>query len=915
LTEYGPKTPLAIELDEMKYRLKGETFKEKCSRVANALKDSDEHYQAFRDALLTQRFLPAGRVQSAVGAPREVTPYNCFVSMTITDSMDSIMDAAKKAAETMQQGGGIGYDFSNLRPRGANIVSLDSRASGPVSFMGIFDAICKTISSAGHRRGAQMGCLRIDHPDIEEFITCKSDNTSMTQFNISVLITDEFMKALDNDSMFQLKFEGRVYKQVRARYLWDKIMRQTWDYAEPGVLFIDRINRKNNLWYCETIAATNPSMPAGTMVHTSEGIFPIEFLEGEEFHVKSLDGTWALAKCFLSSEDAEVLEIDFGGGKTVKSTNEHRWPVEVNGRYLKSYASDLRSGDKIPVCLNERLGLTARPDLSYNDGLAAGIAYGDGSYGIRQDDGRAYMSFHLNQIDTDLQNFVAGYFGKNVKDQGDECVVNVTKDGEVRAFISKVGLSFNDKSKLPETAWRSNDQFIAGFIDGLFSSDGYVSENQNCMVFTNKSASVVREVALLLAFHGINGSIKESVSILNGMTYDRADLKIAIGNAKKFGNLFSLTCKRKQKELDAICVMDIRGHVSSTHQVVQGVEVVGRAKVWDISVYHNQHVFPSEWAYTGNCGEQPLPPHGACLLGSFNLVKYFYNDSTNDGEISFNYNLLESDIPNVVRAMDNIIDRAIYPLEEQRESAISKRRMGLGITGLANAGEALGFAYGSPQFIEFQREVMSFIRDHVYLASVELAKEKGAFPLFNADLYLQSEFAQTLPDPIRDAIQTHGIRNSHLLSIAPTGTISNVADNVSGGIEPPFSLYYDRVLITFDGPKTERVSDYAYREWGVAGKTALELSPEDHVKVLTVASEYVDSACSKTINIGDDVSWDQFKAVYVSAYDGGASGCTTFRSGGKRAGILTAAASEDVADPAEGAACVYDALTGIKTCE
>lgn len=570
MSEYGPKTPLAIELDEMKYRLKGETFKEKCSRVANALKDSDSHYQAFRDILLNQRFLPGGRVQSAIGAPREVTPYNCFVSMTIDDSMDSIMDAAKKAAETMRLGGGIGYDFSNLRPRGDHIVSLDSRASGPVSFMGIFDAICKTISSAGHRRGAQMGCLRIDHPDIEEFITCKSDNTTLTQFNISVLITDEFMKAVDNDSLFQLRFDGRVYKQVRARYLWDKIMRQTWDYAEPGVLFIDRINRKNNLWYCETIAATNP------------------------------------------------------------------------------------------------------------------------------------------------------------------------------------------------------------------------------------------------------------------------------------------------------------------------------------------------------CGEQPLPPHGACLLGSLNLTKYIAWQP--DGNSALDYDQLLTDIPHIVRAMDNIIDRAIYPLAEQRDSAMAKRRMGLGVTGLANAGEALGYSYGCDEFLTFQHLVMAFIRDHIYLASVELAKEKGAFPLFDADKYLQSEFAQTLPPVIRKAIKKHGIRNSHLLSIAPTGTISNVADNVSGGIEPPFSLFYDRKVQTFEGEKVERVSDYAYREWGVAGKTALELSPEDHVRVLTVASQYVDSACSKTINIGDDVTWDDFQAVYRSAYDGGASGCTTFRAAGKRAGILEAAASEDVAEDVSGA-CTIDFETGIRTCE
>lgn len=572
MNEYGPKTPLAIELDEMKYRLKGETFKEKCSRVANALKDSEEHYHAFRNVLLEQKFLPGGRVQSSIGAPREVTPYNCFVSVEIQDSMDSIMNAAKYAAETMRLGGGIGYDFSNLRPKGDHIVSLDSRASGPVSFMGIFDAICKTISSAGHRRGAQMGCLRVDHPDIEEFITCKSDNNTLTQFNISVLITDEFMKAVDNDSLFQLRFEGRVYKQVRARYLWEKIMRQTWDYAEPGVLFIDRINRKNNLWYCETISATNP------------------------------------------------------------------------------------------------------------------------------------------------------------------------------------------------------------------------------------------------------------------------------------------------------------------------------------------------------CGEQPLPPHGACLLGSINMTKYVFDV---DGGFDLNVDAIIADIPAIVRAMDNIIDRAIYPLPEQRESALSKRRMGLGLTGLANAGEALGYSYGTNEFIAWQETVMGMIRDHIYMASVELAKEKGSFPLFNADLYLQSEFALSLPESIRDAIKKHGIRNSHLLSIAPTGTISNVADNVSGGIEPPFSLYYDRIVQTFEGAKTERVSDYAYREWGVEGTTALELSTEAHVRVLNTASKYVDSACSKTINIGDNVGWDEFVSVYMSAYEGGASGCTTFRASGKRAGILTASASEDVAEPdiEDGGACTIDFATGIRSCE
>jgi len=579
---YGPSLAISEEIHAMKYRSKGESFKEAMIRVADALKDNEEHYNQFKEILLDQRFLPAGRVQAAMGAPREVTAYNCFVSGTLGDSMDSIMEKAAEAAQTMRLGGGIGYDFSSLRPRGDHIASLDSRSSGPISFMGIFDAICKTIASAGHRRGAQMGVLRVDHPDIEEFIKAKNNSTTLTQFNVSVGITDAFMDAVIHDKMFDLTFEGRRYKTVRARYLWDEILRSTWDWAEPGVLFIDTINKKNNLSYCETIAATNP------------------------------------------------------------------------------------------------------------------------------------------------------------------------------------------------------------------------------------------------------------------------------------------------------------------------------------------------------CGEQPLPPYGACLLGSFNLTKYI-DGITNGQDYSywFDYEQLKHDIAPVVRAMDNVIDRTVYPLEEQRLEAQSKRRMGLGVTGVANAGEALGYPYGSPEFLNWLEEVMVLIRDTCYQSSISLALEKGAFPLFRQE-YLESGFARTLPEHIRNSIRNCGIRNSHLLSVAPTGTISLSADNVSSGIEPVFSHSYVRTIQTFEGPKEELVQDYGYRTFGVKGKTANELSVFDHVKVLNLASKFVDSACSKTCNVGDEVTWEQFKDVYMQAYLGGASGCTTFRASGKRYGILNASAVEDVAVEEEkveddfieeGGACYFDPATGLRTCE
>ena len=576
--EYGPKLPISEQIHKEKYRSEGETFHEAMTRVAEALKDDETHFEQFRNILDNQRFLPAGRVQSAMGAPRTVTPYNCFVSRTIEDSMEGIMDAAKEAAKTMQLGGGIGYDFSTLRPHGALIKSLDSRSSGPLSFMAIFDSVCHTIASAGHRRGAQMGVLRVDHPDIEKFIRAKNNSTALTGFNISVGVTDAFMEAVKTDSQFDLVFEDRVYSTINARALWDDILRSTWDWAEPGILFIDRINRKNNLHYCEKIVSTNP------------------------------------------------------------------------------------------------------------------------------------------------------------------------------------------------------------------------------------------------------------------------------------------------------------------------------------------------------CAEQPLPPYGACLLGSFNLTKYILKY---DGKYVFNMNMLKTDIPYVVRAMDNVVDRATYPLPQQEAQAKNTRRMGLGVTGVANAIEALGFDYGSDDFIRVLEDIMGTIRDICYETSVDLAKEKGAFPLFKKE-YLDSEFALTLPAKIRESIAKHGIRNSHLLSVAPTGTISLSADNVSSGIEPVFSHFYDRTIQTFDGPTIERVDDYGYREFDVKGKTADELSVFDHVRVLNVASRYVDSACSKTCNVGDDVTWEEFKQVYMEAYEGGSSGCTTFRASGKRFGILNASASEDVVEEKpiekdnfieEGGACYFDPATGLRKCE
>ena len=254
----SPTMTISEEIDKMKYRQDGETFDDKVRRIAGALHDTPEHKYELQDILGNMRFLPAGRVQNAVGSRRITTAYNCFVSGTIEDSMTNIMERASEAAETMRRGGGIGYDFSLLRPKGDLIKSLDSKSSGPVSFMGIFDSICQTIASSGHRRGAQMGVLRVDHPDIKDFLTAKRNADKLTGFNISVGVTDAFMEALKDEEEYELVFDGVVRGTENAQEIWEMIMSSTWDWAEPGVLFIDRIQEMNNLYYCEEIFATNP---------------------------------------------------------------------------------------------------------------------------------------------------------------------------------------------------------------------------------------------------------------------------------------------------------------------------------------------------------------------------------------------------------------------------------------------------------------------------------------------------------------------------------------------------------------------------------------------------------------------------------------------------------------------------------
>ena len=573
---------IAEQIWDMKYRLKDadgtaidKSVEDTWARIAKDLASVEKnkvHWEKeFYAALEDFKFLPAGRITAGAGTNRKVTLFNCFVMGTIPDDMEGIFNMLKEAALTMQQGGGIGYDFSTIRPNGALVKGVAADASGPLSFMDVWDSMCRTIMSAGSRRGAMMATMRCDHPDIEQFISAKSDPIRLRMFNLSVLVTDPFMEAVKNDGDWNLIFNGEVYKTLKARTLWDQIMQSTYDYAEPGVIFIDRINKLNNLNYCETISATNP------------------------------------------------------------------------------------------------------------------------------------------------------------------------------------------------------------------------------------------------------------------------------------------------------------------------------------------------------CGEQPLPPYGACLLGSINFAQLVEKPFEKSAKI--NEAELESLVATAVRMMDNVVDASKFPLKEQAQEAKNKRRIGLGVTGLADALLMVGLRYGSDEAAAQTERWLHILAKSAYSASVELAKEKGAFPLFDAEAFLKSGSMQTMDKEICCDIKKYGIRNALLTSIAPTGTISLYAGNVSSGIEPVFAYSYTRKVLQKDGSKTEEeVVDYAVRMWrDLKGDTPLPeyfvnaqtLSPLEHVKMQSAAQKWIDSSISKTINCPEDIDFESFKSVYLEAYETGCKGCTTYRPNDVTGSVLTVSSSKEKPMEEEGADVIY----------
>jgi len=955
--------PISDDVLKEKYLKPGETSVEDLYiRVARALASAEApEEQAKYEALFLDNLhagaIGAGRIMSAAGTTIQATLINCFVQPVgdciqgvDDDGYPGIYEALREAAETMRRGGGVGYDFSRIRPRGAEVKATASMASGPCSYINVFDQSCSTVESAGARRGAQMGVLRIDHPDVLEFITAKRTPGRWNNFNVSVGMSDAFMQALTADQSWDLVHRAKpgagimaqgatqradglwVYKTLPARELWDTVMKSTYDFAEPGILFLDHMNQDNNLRYCEKIEATNPCVTADTWVMTTDGAAQVADLIGKSFSAVVDGKAYPVESTgFFKTGHKPVLALQTQEGHALRLTADHRVRrVARKTRYVLEAqwvpAAELQAGDEIVLHDHRALG-GWEGSGTQEQGYLLGLLVGDGT--LKSD--KAVISVwapELKQVangadvhanvyaSTGAAGIVAAAeaaaatlphgadfkgFQRSIADRGEARMASAAVWHLAHDFGMRVGY----KTLTPAMEKTSSD-FSVGFLRGLFDADGSVQGAQDKGVSVRLSQSdlpLLQAVQRMLLRLGVVATVYQnrrpaSIRPLpdgqgGSELYDtqaQHELVISGDNLRVYADRIGFADTNKLARLEQ-ALGNYRRNLNQERftATVESLTDAGMEDVFDVTVA-DVHAFDANGLYVHNCGEQPLPSYGCCDLGPIILTRFIRHPFGFKGVPAFDFDAFEKSVALQVRALDNVLDVTFWPLPQQREESAAKRRIGVGFTGMGNTLAMLCLRYDAAEGREMATRIATSMRDAAYTASVALAQEKGVFPKFDADGYLATgTFASRLPAALQASIRKHGIRNSHLLSIAPTGTVSLAfADNASNGIEPPFSWMYKRKKREADGSSTEySVEDHAWRMYRELGGdvnqlpayfvSALAMSATDHIAMMEAVQPFVDTAISKTVNVPADYPYDDFKGLYMQAWHARLKGLATYR--------------------------------------
>jgi len=954
-----PVQPISLDVLREKYLKPGETTADELyRRVARALASVEapalrDKYEALFLANLHAGAIGAGRIMSAAGTDIQATLINCFVQ-PVGDCIQGVDDggypgiyeALREAAETMRRGGGVGYDFSRIRPKGAQVKGTASMASGPCSYMNVFDQSCFTVESAGARRGAQMGVLRIDHPDVLEFITAKRTPGRWNNFNVSVGVSDDFIQAVQSGAPWELVHTARpgaalmaqgarqradgqwVYATVPARELWDTIMKSAYDFAEPGILFLGRINEDNNLHYCEDIAATNPCVTADTWVMTTEGPAQVADLVGRSFAAVVDGRAYAVqSQGFFKTGTKPVLRLQTREGHRLRLTADHRVRrVARKTRYCLEVewteAVHLQPGDEL-VLHDHRAFQGWDGAGTQAEGYLLGLLIGDGT--LKADKavisvwapqlkavGQGAAAYAATGADGILQAALAAAatlphradfqgFQRPVAGRGEARMAS----GALRKLALQLGMAPGRKTITPAME-RQSSAFAQGLLRGLFDSDGSVQGAQDkglSVRLAQSDETLLQTVQRMLLRLGIASTLYRdrrpagARMLPDGrggqQPYDtRAQHELVVSGdnlavfAERVG--FADTDKRERLE-DGLSNYRRALNRERFTATVESLSDDGVEPVYDVTVA-DVHAFDANGLVVHNCGEQPLPSYGCCDLGPIILTRFVRHPFGFGGVAAFDFDAFAQAVALQVRALDNVLDVTYWPLSQQRDEAMAKRRIGVGFTGMGNTLAMLCLRYDRTEGRAMAARIAERMRDAAYAASVELAREKGAFPKFDAEPYLgEGTFASRLPEPLKADIRAHGIRNSHLLSIAPTGTVSLAfADNASNGIEPPFSWTYTRRKREADGSTAEyAVEDHAWRLYRELGGdmnalpdyfvSALAMSAQDHIAMMEAVQPFVDTAISKTVNIPADYPYEDFKDLYLQAWRARLKGLATYR--------------------------------------